>query len=131
MKEFLHAKLHNVKITQTQKEYEGSITIDKKWLILSGIRPYEKVLVADVENGARFETYVIEGEENSGIIAVNGSAANLVEEGHRVIIMAFEHLGNKELPYYSVIKLIFDENNKVKERIIETPWDNIIDVEKF
>lgn len=116
MKEFLHAKLHNVKITQTQKEYEGSITIDKKWLLASGIKPYQNVIVADVENGARFETYVIEGEEGPGIIAVNGSAANLVKKGHRVIIMAFEGLTNKDLPYHNIVKLIFDEDNKVKEK---------------
>lgn len=115
MREFLHAKLHNVKITQTQKEYEGSITIDKKWLKISGIMPYEKVLVADVENGARFETYVIEGELDSGIIGVNGSAANLVKEGDRVIIMAFESIERKEIHCHYVTKIIFDHNNKIKE----------------
>ena len=131
MKEFLHAKLHNVKITQTLKEYEGSITIDKAWLLASGIKPYQKVIVADVENGARFETYVIEGEEDSGILAINGSAANLVSKGDRVIVMAFESMHVCDLKYHSVVKLMFDENNKPKLRIIDTPWDNNVEEQEI
>lgn len=124
MKEFLHAKLHNVKITQTLKEYEGSITIDKSWLKASGIKPYQKVIVADVENGARFETYVIEGEEDSGILAVNGSAANLVNEGDRVIVMAFKLVKEQDLKFHGISKIIFGENNEIKEEdtVFETPF---------
>lgn len=124
MKEFLHAKLHNVKITQTQKEYEGSITIDKQWLLASGIKPYQKVIVADVENGARFETYVIEGKEGSGIIAVNGSAANLVSKGDRAIVMAFKFVKESELKFHVISKVIFDDNNQIieEETVFETPF---------
>jgi len=123
--ELLKSKLHNVYITETQKEYEGSITIDLYFMEQAELSPYQKVLVADVENGARFETYVIPGPHGSGIIGVNGSAANLVEEGHRVIVMAFTQIEddiNKILDH-EVIKVIFDQNkeknNKIKDSIVE------------
>lgn len=122
MKEFLHAKLHNAQVTHTLKEYEGSIAIDKKLLKISGIWPYEKVIVADVENGVRFETYVIEGEEDSGIIAVNGSAANLVNEGDRVIVMAFSC--PQIFAHHSVRKIIFGPNNEIKKVTSEFPFDD-------
>ncbi len=125
MKEFLHAKLHNVRITETNKEYEGSITIDKRWLRASRIKPYEKVIVADVENGARFTTYVIEGEEGSGIIGINGSAANLVNKWDRVIIMAFKHLSDKDIEGHQVSKVIFNDSNEIKETVVESPFSSI------
>ncbi len=75
------------KVTERKINYEGSITIDKSLAISARLLPNEKVLVADVNNGNRFETYVIYG--NKGEICVNGAAANLVNIGDKVIIMAF------------------------------------------
>jgi len=84
---FLKSKIHMAKVTETKVLYEGSITIDKELATLVHLLPNEKVLVADVNNGNRFETYVIYGKK--GEICVNGAAANLVNVGDRVIIMAF------------------------------------------
>lgn len=122
-REFLHAKLHNVKITQVNKEYQGSITIDQNWLDKSGIMPYEKVIVADVENGARFTTYTISGERGSGVIGVNGSAANLVNNGDRVIIMAFKSLEDKDLKFHVITTVLFNQKNEVEKILTAFPFE--------
>lgn len=98
------------RVTDKQQEYEGSITIDENLARKAGFLLYEKVLVADVETGNRFNTYVIYGGE--GEICVNGAAANLVEIGDRVIIMAFGMTDKIDfIP--SIVKV--DENNRIKE----------------
>ena len=86
---FLGAKLHRMVITEADLNYVGSITIDRDLLDMSGILPGERVLVADIESGARFETYVMEGDRGSGVICVNGAAARLVHPGDRVIILQY------------------------------------------
>lgn len=85
----LRAKLHHARVTDANVNYVGSITIDVNLLQQVGMVPYEMVLVADVESGTRFETYIIPGEAGSGTIQVNGAAAHLVTVGDRLIIMAF------------------------------------------
>lgn len=106
----LKGKIHMARVTDKQKEYEGSITIDENLARKAGLLLYEKVLVADVETGNRFNTYVIYGGE--GEICVNGAAANLVEIGDRVIIMAFGMTDKIDfIP--SIVKV--DENNRIKE----------------
>jgi len=85
----LRAKLHHARVTDADINYVGSITIDTEILEQVGMVPYEMVLVADVENGERFETYIIPGEPGSRVIQVNGAAAHLVRIGDRLIIMAF------------------------------------------
>jgi len=94
-KEYLIAKIHHATVTECCPEYNGSITIDEKLMGLVALSANQKVLVADCENGNRFETYVIAGEYGSGIIGVNGAAAQLTHVGNRVIIMAFG-LSDKE-----------------------------------
>lgn len=85
----LKSKLHRASITDSNVEYEGSISIPPDLMRAVDIWVGEKVLVTSVTNGARLETYVIEGKEGSGQIIVNGAAAHLITAGHRVTIMAF------------------------------------------
>ena len=85
----LRGKIHRVRITEAQVEYVGSITIDRTLMDAAGIVPGECVLVADLADGARFETYVMEGAPGSGVIGINGAAARLVDVGDLAIIMAF------------------------------------------
>ncbi|MEN6410693.1 MAG: aspartate 1-decarboxylase [Anaerolineaceae bacterium] len=85
----LRAKLHRATVTDANIQYTGSISIDTNLLETSGMMAYEKVLVVDVENGQRFETYIIPAKAGSGAIQVNGAAARLVSIGDHVIIMAF------------------------------------------
>ncbi len=85
----LHAKIHHATVTYCDADYVGSITIDRNLLDASGMRANEKVLVADCDSAARFETYVIPGERGSGVIGVNGACARLSGIGHKLIVMSF------------------------------------------
>ena len=87
----LKSKIHRATVTFTDVNYHGSITIDADLLRASGLLPNEAVIVADCDNGNRFETYVIVGEGGSGLVGVNGAAARLTAVGHRVIVMSFVH----------------------------------------
>lgn len=93
--EVLKSKIHMARVTEANVEYDGSITIDEKLARKADISTNEKVLVSDIENGNRFETYVIYGKE--GEICVNGAAANLVDLGDRLIIMSFVYIDNRNL----------------------------------
>lgn len=90
MRFYMHAKIHKATVTQADVAYVGSITIDKALLNATGLAAHEKVLVVSNTSGARLETYIIEGEENSGIISMNGAAAHLIKTGEEIIIIGFE-----------------------------------------
>lgn len=109
----LKAKIHRAKITQADLNYVGSITIDEYLLELSGIMEYEKVKIVDIDNGNRFETYVIKGEKNSGIICINGAAARLVREGDKIIIMCYCHLQPDETKKHTPKIILMNEDNSV------------------
>ncbi|MBO4552138.1 MAG: aspartate 1-decarboxylase [Candidatus Methanomethylophilaceae archaeon] len=110
----LRSKIHRATVTETRLDYEGSITVDQDLLDKAGIWLGEKVLVADVDNGNRFETYTIPGERGSGIIALNGAAAHLCSIGDKVIIMGYELTDER---IHAKIVLV-DENNRVKKELI-------------
>ncbi len=93
----LRSKLHRATVTQVDAAYEGSITIDQDLLEAADIAVYERVLVANVDNGARFETYAIAGPAGSGTIGFNGAAAHLGKIGDRVIIMAFAEVEEADI----------------------------------
>jgi aspartate 1-decarboxylase len=113
----LKAKIHRATVTQTDVNYHGSITIDAELLKASGLLPNEAVLVADCENGNRFETYIIAGAPGSGVIGVNGAAARLTATGHRVIILSFVLATADEIASHQARVLIVDERNKVTQSI--------------
>ena len=85
----LKSKIHRATVVQAELDYVGSITIDQALMERAGILEYEKVQVVDVNNGRRFETYVITGERNSGMVCLNGAAAREVSVGDKVIIMCY------------------------------------------
>ncbi len=93
----LKAKLHRAQVTHSVLDYEGSCAIDGDWLDLAGIREYEQIQIYNVDNGERFTTYAIRGEEGSRIISVNGAAAHKAGVGHRLIICAYAHYSEAEL----------------------------------
>jgi aspartate 1-decarboxylase len=113
----LKAKIHRATVTFTDVNYHGSITIDVDLLRASGLIPNEAVLVADCENGNRFETYIIPGEPGSGVIGINGAAARLTALGHRVIIMSFSQVPPEQVGSHVSTVLIVNEANKVIETI--------------
>ncbi len=110
----VRAKLHQARVTAADLDYEGSIGIDTGLLREAGLFPYEKVLVVDVENGQRFETYIIPSPEGTGQIQVNGAAAHLVSVGDRMIIMAFSYLEMPPPSTWEPRVVILHEDNTVK-----------------
>lgn len=113
--EFLYSKIHRATVTDANLNYVGSITIDKALLKASNIREWQKVEILDVNNGERFSTYVIEGEENSGSICLNGAAARKVQPGDKVIIVSYASLDENELKDFKPTIVIVDDNNNVCE----------------
>lgn len=113
----LRAKIHGATITQTDPAYVGSITIDEDLLRASGIRPNEVVLIADSNNGARFETYVIKGAAGSGIIGVNGAAARLVTRGDKIIIFAHYLMNPEELDDHEADVVVVDDHNRIAKQM--------------
>ncbi len=107
---FLGAKLHRMVVTDADVGYPGSITIDRALLDLSGMAAGERVQVADLENGERFETYVMEAPAGSGTICINGAAALLVRPGHRVIVMQYVWVEAAEPPPTPRVVLADDRN---------------------
>ena len=109
----LKAKIHRAVVTQADLDYVGSITIDSDLLRESGILEYEKVEIADIDNGSRFATYATAGEAGSGIICLNGAAAKCVNVGDKVIIMAYATMTPDEAREHKPTVLFVDEHNKV------------------
>lgn len=109
----LKAKIHRAVVKQADLDYVGSITIDSELLRESGILEYEKVEIADIDNGNRFETYAIAGEAGSGIICLNGAAARCVNEGDKIIIMAYAQMTPEEAKTHKPTVLFVDQDNKI------------------
>ena len=108
----LKSKIHRVRVTESNLEYIGSITIDEALMEAANIYAGERVQVVDNTNGARIETYVIPGKRGSGCICINGAAAHLVDVGDTVIIMAYALMEPQEAKSFKPA-IIFPENNKL------------------
>lgn len=110
--EMLKSKIHRATVVQAELDYVGSITIDSKLMEISGIIEYEKVQIVDVNNGNRFETYVIAGEEGSGMICLNGAAARCVSVGDKIIIMSYATVTTEEAKTHKPTVVFVDDLNK-------------------
>ncbi|EMJ90247.1 aspartate 1-decarboxylase [Leptospira bourretii] len=109
-------KVHRAVVTEAELHYEGSLTVDQDLMDLAGMKPYEQVSVVNVNNGARFETYLIVGERGSGTICLNGAAARLGMKGDKVIIITYGQVDEKDLSADYKPKVVFvDENNRPKK----------------
>lgn len=111
----LRAKIHKATVTEANLNYVGSITIDGELLEQAGILPGEMVHIVNNNNGQRLETYVIEGEKDSGVICLNGAAARLVQAGDIIIIMSYGLVSRDEASNLVPNILVLDEDNKIKE----------------
>jgi len=109
----LKSKIHRATVTQAELNYVGSITIDSNLMEASGLFEYEKVQIADVDNGTRLETYVIAGEAGSGIICLNGAAARCVSTGDRVIIMSYAEMTPEEIKDNPPKVVFVDMDNRI------------------
>ncbi len=111
----VRAKLHHARITAADINYVGSITIGSDLLRAAKLLPYEKVLVVDIENGARFETYTIPGDAGSRMIQVNGAAAHLVNVGDRIIVMSFAIVDYPPSVNWQPQVVVLDESNDISK----------------
>ncbi|MEX2293997.1 MAG: aspartate 1-decarboxylase [Acidimicrobiales bacterium] len=108
----MKSKIHRATVTDADLHYVGSITIDRDLMDLANLLEHEQVAVVDVDNGARLETYVIEGERGSGSICLNGAAARLVAPGDRVIIISYADYEAAELAAYEPAVVHVDRSNQ-------------------
>lgn len=120
--DMLKCKIHRATVTQAELDYVGSITIDAKLLAASGLLPYEKVHIVNINNGERFETYVIEGPADTGVICLNGAAARKVQVQDKIIIMAYAQVTPEEARTLKPQVVFVTDDNKV---------DKITDYEKI
>jgi len=111
----LRAKIHRATVTEARMDYVGSITIDRDLIEAAGIVENERVLVANLANGTRHETYVIAGQAGSGTVCINGAGAHLVAPGDKVIIMCYGFVDERELAAHRPVILLMGENNTIDE----------------
>lgn len=111
----LKGKIHRATVTQAELNYVGSINIDKTLMEASNIIENEKVQIVDINNGARFETYVIPGKRDSGVICINGAAARLAQPGDKVIIIAYAQMNEDEAKTYKPKVVFMNDDNTIKE----------------
>ena len=106
MKQFLSGKIHGLRVTDKDVGYTGSVTIDAALMRAAGIEPYEKVQVVNINNGERFETYVIRGNRGTGIICLNGPAARKVAIGDIVIILSYAMMDFEEAKHFRPVIIL-------------------------
>jgi aspartate 1-decarboxylase len=112
-RQMLKSKIHRATVTDCDVDYVGSITLDPELMRQADLLVNEQVHVWDIDNGARFVTYVIEGKQGSGTVQVNGAAARLVRTGDKVIIASFGSFDERDLERYSPVVVHVDDDNEV------------------
>jgi aspartate 1-decarboxylase len=122
MRTMLKSKIHRARVTRCNVDYEGSITIDKDLIEAADLLPYEKVDVLNINNGARFHTYVIEGERGSGEICLNGAAARLVAKGDIVIILSYHTVTDDEAVTATTRLVYVDSENRIVDTKSTRDW---------
>ncbi len=111
----LKAKIQKLMVTETNLDYEGSLTLDESLIEAAGMLPFEQVHVYNLSNGERFITYLIKGEKDSGLVVVNGAAAHKVKAGDRLIVASYVSLDDEETDFFMPKILIVDKNNRMRE----------------
>lgn len=109
----LKGKIHRATVTEANIHYMGSITIDEELMEHAGMLPYEKVLVASLENGERLETYIIKGKRGSRVICLNGAAARKILKGNKVIILSFAFIDEEKAKNFKPRVVYVDNKNNI------------------
>lgn len=109
----MKSKIHRATVTEANVDYVGSITLDADLMKAANILPHEKVQIADITNGARLETYAIEGPTSSGVVCLNGAAARLVREGDTIIIISYAQMSDEEARAHKPTVLFVDGLNRI------------------
>jgi len=121
----MNGKIHRATVTEANLNYVGSITIDSDILEKVGMLPNEKVQIVNNNNGARFETYIIEGEKGSGVICVNGAAARLVQPGDIVIIISYALVPEEKVRSHQPKIALMTKDNKISDMIHYEPESTV------
>ena len=116
LRTMLRSKIHRATVTQSDLEYEGSLTLDQELMDASGLLPFEQVVISNLNNGERFATYVIPGKPGSGVVCLNGPTARKGAVGDRVIIFCYAHYSESEIKEYEPIIVKVDEKNRIRSR---------------
>ena len=114
----MKGKIHRATVTDSNLDYEGSITIDSNLLDNANIIPYEQVDIYNVTSGERFTTYAIKGDKGSGVICINGAAAHKARKGDIIIIATYASLDEKELEQFKPAKVYVDGANRIKTQLL-------------
>ncbi|MEA3421527.1 MAG: aspartate 1-decarboxylase [Acidobacteriota bacterium] len=110
----LKAKIHSATVTETNINYEGSLTLDESLMKEAGMFPFEQVHVYNISNGERFVTYLIKGEKDSGVVGINGAAAHKAGKGEKLIIASYAMMDEEEIDFFVPKIVIVNENNRIK-----------------
>jgi len=112
--EFLFSKIHRATVTDANLNYVGSITIDEDIMLAAKLQEWQKVEILNINNGERFQTYVIKGEAGSKVICINGAAARKAQPGDKVIIVSYAYLKPEKMEGFApTVVLVDDENNVI------------------
>ncbi|MHB1286873.1 MAG: aspartate 1-decarboxylase [Leptospirales bacterium] len=114
LRTMLRSKIHRATVTESDLEYEGSLTLDEDLMKASGLSPFEQVVVSNLNNGERFTTYVIPGPSGSGTVCLNGPTARKGAVGDRVIIFCYAHYTEEELSKYMPVIVKVDGKNRIR-----------------
>jgi aspartate 1-decarboxylase len=114
-RQMLKSKIHRATVTGCDVDYVGSISIDPELMGASDLVANEQVHVWDIDNGSRFITYVIEGEPGSRTMQVNGAAARLTREGHKIIVASFGAYSETDMENYAPVVVHVDDRNEILE----------------
>lgn len=121
----LKSKIHRATVTDANLNYVGSITVDTDLLDAADIRPYEQVHIVNINNGARFETYAIEGARGSGTMCLNGAAARLAQPGDLIIVLSYAQFADAELDGFEPVVVHVDQCNRQVDLVgdsVPTSW---------
>lgn len=110
------SKIHGATVTDANLNYEGSVTIDGELIAAADLAPYERIQVVNLNNGSRFESYVLPGEPGSGAVHLNGAAARLGEVGDRLIIISYAHYDESEIAGHEPRVVFVNELNRITQR---------------
>ncbi len=111
----LKSKIHGAIVTETDINYEGSLTLDSTIMEAGGLVPYEQVQIYNISNGERFTTYLIKGKKDSGVVCLNGAAARKVSIGDKLIIASYTLIDENEIDSFHPRIVVIERNNKIKE----------------
>ena len=117
----LKSKIHRARVTDAHFDYEGSLGIDRALMDKVGLLPYEKILVANITRGTRFETYAIPLPKQSAAVVPNGAAAHLGAVGDAIVLMAFASISPKELPAWQPKTVVLDARNQIVKENLNVP----------